>query len=449
MSPAREFASEVLLAVERQGAYASELLHSARGRKLAPADRRLATELVLGVLRWRAQLDFVIGLAARRPPAAIAPPALAALRLGAYQLRFLSRIPASAAVHESVELAKRESARLGGFVNAVLRHLPREPVAALLAAEPGLGRRREIEFSHPAWLLERWNRHFTPPVADSIAEYNNQPPPVAIRLSPPAGTPGPDGAAAWPAEIATAPGRLLTAALRVTSGDVTKTALYRQRGIWIQDEASQLIPYLLEPWDGGRILDVCAAPGAKASLLHGLAPARTSLIALELHPHRARLLRRLVPEPAVQVVVADAARPLPLSGSFDRILVDAPCTGTGTLARNPEIRWRLQPGDPARLGVLQTAILRQALAALLPGGRCVYSVCSLEPEEGEAVVAAALQAVPGLRLRPAAEVVADLGAAGQLACDADPGALTHGEFLRILPGAWASDGFFAAILERD
>lgn len=441
MSPAREFAFAVLLEVEERGGYASELLHAPRSRQLAPADRRLATELVLGVLRWRGQLDFLIARAARRPVAAISPRALIALRLGAYQLRFLSRIPVSAAVHESVELAKAEGKGQAGFVNAVLRHLPRQPVTGLLATELDLSRHREAEFSHPAWLLERWSQNFSPDAVARIAEYDNQPAPVAIRLVE--GAPLPEA-------ITVAPGRLLARALRVTAGDVTKTAAYREHRVWIQDEASQLIAYLLQPWNGRHILDACAAPGAKASLLHSLAPG-AAMVALERHPKRAQLLRNLLDSPEVSVIVADAAKPWPIrlpGDGFDRILVDAPCTGTGTLARNPEIRWRLQPDDPARLAQLQGAILQQAVAALAPGGRCVYSVCSVEPEEGPEVVAAVLAANPHLHLVPAGEVLEGLRRAGHLALEADAAALAHDGYFRVLPGQAATDGFFAGIVQR-
>lgn len=433
VSPARTLARDVLLAVEQCHAYAADLLHAPPARALSPEDARLATELVMGVLRWRGQLDYLLERAARRRLAAMAPLVRAALRLGAYQLRFLSRVPPQAAVHQSVEMAKAEGAHLGGFVNAVLRHLPRAPLAVLLAADTDLARRREAEFSHPAWLLERWSRAYSPAAADAVAEYDNQPPPVAIRLA---------HGAAWPVDVELASGRLLQDARRVVAGDVTRTPAFRARALWVQDEASQLIPLLLEPAPGERILDACAAPGGKTAILLETAPGGL-LIALERHQHRARLLRRRVP--AAAVVVGDVGR-LPLAGGFDRILLDAPCTGTGTLARNPEIRWRLRPGDPARLARLQLAWLLAAAAALRPNGRLVYSVCSIEPEEGEAVVAAALAAGAGLERVPAAAVLGRLAARGVLA--APPAALTAGDALRLLPGAYGTDGFFAAVLRR-
>ncbi len=439
VAPARAFARDVLLAVEQRAAYAADMLHGRPARELSPEDLRLATELVMGVLRWRGQLDYVLERAARRKVEAMAPLARVALRLGAYQLRFLTRVPAQAAVHQSVEIAKAEGPHLGGFVNAVLRHLPREPLAALLGAEADLGRRREAEFSHPAWLLERWSRNFSPQAADAVAEYDNQPPPVAIRRA--AAAVGTEGAA-LPEGVELAPGRILRSAQRVVAGDVTKTAAYRRRALWVQDEASQLIPWLLEPLPGERILDACAAPGGKAAWLRAAAPGGL-LVALERHEYRARLLRRRVPGAAV--VVGDAGR-LPLAGGFDAILLDAPCTGTGTLARNPEIRWRLRPEDPARLAQLQLALLRSTAAALRPRGRLLYSVCSIEPEEGEDVVAAALAADPRLERLPAATVLARLAHAGALTVAAT--ALTAGDDLRLLPGALGTDGFFAALLRR-
>ena len=443
ISPARQLAREVLTAVELDGGYASELLRSSRAAALGLADRRLATEIAMGVLRWRAQLDYVIERAARRPAARIAPPAVTALRMGVYQLRFLSRVPASAAVHESVEMVKQEHPRLAGFVNAVLRHASREPMAALLAEEPDPARRRAIEFSHPLWLLERWGRNYGAAAADGIAEFDNDVPPVAMRL--PAGeAPGAELTEA----LTLAPGRLLASALRVTAGDVTKTAAFASGRLLAQDEASQLMAYLLEPGRRDHILDACAAPGGKTAILAELAP-EGLVAAVELHPRRARQLGRRLEGRGerVRVVVADASRRLPFRpASFDRVLVDAPCTGTGTLARNPEIRWRLAAGDPARLARLQGAILDRTVEALRPGGRLVYSVCSIEPEEGPEVIAALLARQAGLSLVPVAGVLASLRAAGQLI--ADPAGLCAGPYLRILPGGFATDGFFAAVLER-
>lgn len=436
ISPARQLARDVLLAVEQREAYAGDLLHSSLGRGLKPADQGLATELVLGVLRRREQLDFLIQRSAHRPVARLAPLVRTALRLGLYQLRFLNRIPARAAVHESVEMAKAGAPHAAPFVNAVLRRgalEAAEPLAALLAGEPDLARRRAVEFSHPAWLLERWSANYSPEAAAAIAEHNNRAPLASFWMR--------DGLP--PPELEPAPGVLLRSAWRVMAGDATRTEAFRERRLFLQDEASQLIPFLLQPEAGQRVLDVGAAPGGKTARLEAMAPDAV-LVGVELHLHRARLVRQRL-QRRVGVIVADATRRLPLRGKFDRILLDAPCTGTGTLDRNPEIRWRLQPGDPARLARTQLAMLNRSAAVLAPGGRLVYSVCSIEPEEGAAVVEAFLAQHRNWRLRPVAAALHALSANRTLQPDLPE--LAAGPYLRLLPGSAGTAGFFAAILE--
>ncbi len=447
-SPSRQAADAWLAAVEERSAYLSELLRGPRVRQLSPADRRLAQEIAFGVLRRRAELDYRIRVAARRPVEKIAPAALRALRIGFYQLLFLTRVPEVAAVHESVELAKPAGAKTAGFVNAVLRnHLrqqPRPTLAALLAREDDPLARRAIETSHPGWLLARWEARWGEEELRRICAFDNEPPMAALRLAP-----GLDAAAAAEAlaaeGIATAPAALLTGALRVTHGDAAHSALLAAGQIAIQDEASQLIPLLLEPAGGPRLLDCCAAPGGKTAILRAAAPG-ARLIAMERHLHRARALRRRLGAD-VPVLVGDATQALPLAGGFGGILLDAPCTGTGTLQRHPEIRWRLRPEDPARLGRYQAAMLDHALAALAPGGALLYAVCSLEREEGEQVIAAALARHRGIRRQPLGPVLEKLIAAGRLPPEAAALATPEGDF-RILPGQFRTEGFFAARLER-
>ncbi|HEY7856666.1 MAG TPA: 16S rRNA (cytosine(967)-C(5))-methyltransferase RsmB [Terriglobales bacterium] len=431
VSPSRQLAFSVLMEVELNEGYASDLLHSSLGRGLSLADRRLATEIVMGVLRWRAPIDQIIQRAANRPVEKMAAPALQALRMGVYQMRYLTRIPPSAAVDESVEAAKLADPKLSGFVNAVLRRIARE------TADVKVEEKTDDNDSHPAWLLDRWRARFGADAVTAAAAYDNRVPPVAIRAT----------TEALPGEIVLAPGRLLAAARRVVEGDITKTEAYLQGQVWVQDEASQLIAHLLEPAARDRILDACAAPGGKAALLHALVP-EAAMVAVEPRPQRARLLRRRLP-PTAHVVAADATRELPFRWQFDRVLVDAPCTGTGTLSRNPEIRWRLQPDDAVRLAELQTAIVTHAAIALRPGGRLVYSVCSLEAEEGPGVVSRLLASDPKLTLVSAARVLNSLRSAGVLVDNVPPiDQLTQGGFFQILPGAAETDGFFAAIIER-
>ncbi|MGH9490146.1 MAG: transcription antitermination factor NusB, partial [Terriglobales bacterium] len=404
-------------------------------------------EIAFGVLRRRAELDYRIQTAAGRPIAKIAPAALGALRIALYQIHFLARVPEVAAVHESVELAKGGGPRTAGFVNAVLRnHLRqlRRPLAALLAREPDPLVRRGIETSHPEWLLARWETRWGEAEAERICQYDNQAPEPALRLPP-----GQDAAAvarALEAEgVQTRPGLLLPGVLRIQGADAARKALAVAAGIAIQDEASQLMPLLLEPAGRASILDCCAAPGGKTAVLRAEAPG-AFLLALERHPHRARELRRRL-GPDLPVVAADATRPLPLRHAFSAVLADAPCTGTGTLQHHPEIRWRLRPEDPARLGAYQTAILARAIAALAPGGALLYAVCSLEREEGEAVIETVLRRNHELRLVPLGPVLRRLADAGRLLPEAAELATPEGYF-RIQPGQFQTEGFFAARLDR-
>ena len=353
MSPARALAFEILTAVER-GGYASDLL-AARSQPLDARDAGLASEIVLGVLRYRAHLDYLIEHYSGKPAMRLDDPVRLALRMGIYQLRYLERIPAHAAVSESVELIKRARKRsAAGFANAVLRKVDRNPVEW-----PD----RAIELSHPAWLLERWDRQYGPEAAAAVARANLQVPETFVN---------------------------------------PETAR-------IQDIGAQSILPLLRLAPGQTYLDLCAAPGNKTAQA---VAAGARAVACDIHPRRLAQLKAM----GIPLVVLDGTRPLPFRRLFDRILIDAPCSGTGTLAHNPEIKWRLQAADLPDLQARQVALLEQGRRALAPGGLLVYSTCSLEHEENEDVVAT----VPG-------ELVV--------------------ETMQRLPGRERGDGFFAAVIK--
>jgi 16S rRNA (cytosine967-C5)-methyltransferase len=447
ISPARTAAFDILLRTESTGAYASELLHSSRFAKLSPADHGLLTELVMGVLRWRSVLDKHIAEHSSQPLPKLDIEVLTALRLGAYQLLFLDRIPTHAAVKESVELIKQARKRsAAGMVNAVLRKITR---GTAVPAD---------DFSaHPQWLVERWTQTYGADVARKICGYGNRAPKQNIRVSSlthpsktaKGGAPstlglgtldhlGADG-------IRVEPGKLLATAFTVTSGDITETKAFRERRLIIQDEASQLVALLVGK--GKTILDCCAAPGGKTRIMAEQNP-DSVVVAMELHPHRAALLRKLVPADNVRVIAADV-RQMPLARKFDRVLVDAPCLGTGTLARNPDIKWRLKAEDIPRLQAYQTEILASAMNHVAPKGRLLYSTCSLEPEENEAVVEKALAANPEFRLIDCRIELHRLREDHELVIDNDNvESLLSGPYLRTIPGVHPTDGFFAAILEK-
>jgi 16S rRNA (cytosine967-C5)-methyltransferase len=443
ISPARAAAFEILLRVETTDAYASEMLHASRFAKLSPSDHGLLTELVMGVLRWRGVLDAKIAALSSQSLAKLDLEVLTALRMGAYQILFLDRVPRHAAVNESVELVKGAHKRsAAGLVNAVVRKIER----AASDLNDGI--------SCPEWLVERWARIYGADTARKVCEYDLAAPTQAARIAPAevvelrstgrAGVPVParvlDELAAD--GILLEPGKLLATAFTVTSGDITATRAFRERRVMIQDEGSQLVALLVG--HGDNMLDCCAAPGGKTRILAERNP-EAMVLAMDLHPQRAALLRRLVDANNVRVIAGDV-RKMPVGGGFDRVLVDAPCSGTGTLARNPEIKWRLKAEDLSRLQEYQAEILRAAMQQVSPGGRIVYSTCSLEPEENSEVVERALAGESSFHLVDCGRVLEDLRASGELIWDGD--SLLSGPYLRTIPGVHPCDGFFAAILTR-
>jgi 16S rRNA (cytosine967-C5)-methyltransferase len=441
VSPARIVAFEILLRVERTESYGPELLHSAKYAKLAPEDHRLTNELVMGVLRWRSLLDTQIANVSSQPLHKIDLEVLIALRLAAYQISFLDRIPPRAAVHESVELVKRARKRsAAGYANAALRKLldRGEPATILTSFKncESVATLAEVS-AHPPWMAKRWAEHFGIASAREICRFNQQRHAPAIRL------PGPNTEEELRSDgIELAPGLLLASARRVIAGNVTQLRAFRDGRVVIQDEASQLVALLVG--NGRRILDCCAAPGGKTRVLAERNPG-ADVVAVELHARRAQLLQKRVPS-TVNVLNVDA-RKLESRGQFDRVLADVPCSGTGTLARNPEIKWRLQPKDLASLHRLQVEILRAAMQHVASGGEIVYSTCSLELEENEDVVEEAFSENPSFRLVECRSRMEQLRDSGALVWS-DVGSLIRGPFLRTLPGVHPCDGFFAAILHR-
>jgi 16S rRNA (cytosine967-C5)-methyltransferase len=442
ISPARQAAFAILLRVERESSYAVELLHSALLDGLSPADRNLVTEIVMGVQRWRSALDQTIAYLSFTPFRKLDLEVLTALRMGVYQKQFLSRIPPHAAVSETVELVKQaKKTSAAGLVNAVMHKVKRSAAADALSASSADSLASAL--AHPRWLVERWTENFGFDQAKLICEYDQRVPETALRLSAPRLFAKEEEQILAKDGIQLAPGALLKSARVVVSGDVTATALFRDGKVAIQDEGSQLIAALVGP--GKRILDCCAAPGGKTGAMATRLP-EAEIFAAEIHPHRARLLRRMAPQSNVHVVTADALA-LPFSAEFDRVLADVPCSGTGTLARNPEIKWRLKPEDLKELRARQISILRAAMKHVSPGGRLVYSTCSLEPEENEQVVAACMKDHAEFSVVPVAQELTRLQQAGELAWkDVDP--LVKGDFLRTIPGVQPCDGFFAAVFSK-
>ena len=376
-SAARRAAFEFALRIDRDAAFADELLHSQRASRLAERERSFLTELLLGCLRRRGELDAALSARLRKPLEAMDAEVVAALRLGAYQMRYMGSVPDHAAVSESVELVKLSGKRsASGLVNAVLRRLPPAPQPAEAAL-----------LNHPQWMVRRWEASFGRKGCAALLRANLERPPAYFRIPAPI-PPVPALRRLERAGIAVEP-TPLPRAFRLVSGSAGAAREAAGTPLAFQDINSQSVATLLDAGAGLTVLDVCAAPGGKARLL----AEATTVVASDRHLHRLRTLRRLGCR-GIQAVALDARHPLPFRQRFDRVLVDAPCSGTGTLARNPEIKWRLQPCDIDELGSRQVRILGSALDALAPGGILVYATCSLEPEENENVVEAALGARP-------------------------------------------------------
>ncbi|MGA3292650.1 MAG: 16S rRNA (cytosine(967)-C(5))-methyltransferase RsmB [Candidatus Acidiferrales bacterium] len=452
VSVARRIAFQVLRRVEAEGAYASDLLHAELGASVKPADAALATELTLGVLRQRRLLDFLLERQLKKSVDQLDLPVALALRIGAYQLRFLGKIPPRAAVNESVELVK--SARKSSaapLVNAVLRRIAEQakaPAENLLPPNLPLAERLAILHSHPAWMVERWLSRLGDARTIALLEADNRPSRLSCALND-ADRRGEILRALEKAGLRVEPGRLLKNAFAVSGGSPSQTEAFRAGQISIQDEASQAVPFLLGVHPGDRVLDLCAAPGGKTPALARAAGNAGIVIAADRHAHRLRAMAaqfKRLGLAGVRLVELDATQPLPFARGFDRIFLDAPCSGTGTLARHPEIRWRLRPEQLAEFHDLQVRMLGGALAHLAPGGRLVYSTCSIEPEENEHVVSEVLRAARSVQRAPAEEMAQALAphlAPGVFASALfDPG----GEF-RTLPGQSDTDGFFAAALQ--
>jgi 16S rRNA (cytosine967-C5)-methyltransferase len=434
---ARAAAFEILLRVATTDAHSDELLRSREISAFSQQDRALTTTLTLGTLRWQLKLDAQLRALLSRPEAKLAPAVETALRLGAFQLLYLDRIPPHAAIGESVELAKQAGETYAaGMVNAVLRKLARSPHAA--AKDEPLA----TEYAHPGWMVDRWQRFYGSEATRAICAFDQEPAPSCVRLV------HPDAEQALADEgVDLAEGEFLTVARRVDRGDVVRSEAFRRGWVRIQDEGSQLVAELAG--HSRNILDACAAPGGKTAILAERNP-DAAILATDASSRRLAAMRRNISDERIRFAVRDAIA-MELAREYDLILCDVPCSGTGTIARNPEIRFRVSEDEITRQHKRQVKILRRALEGLAAGGRLLYATCSLEPEENEAVVSACVGPDKGFELvsldqeftRLEREGILQQGGAEKLR----DSALRDG-FLRTLPGVQKCDGFFAALIVR-
>ena len=440
IGPARRAAFDILHRVETERAYASVLIASLAQSNLSREDRSLAHEIVLGVLRWQKSLDYFIERYSNRSVKRLDLTVVLALRMGLYQLRYLTRIPHSASVNESVNLVKQGGVRsAAGFVNGVLRTAVRHLGDAAGDEIEDPADRDSVELSHPSWMLRRWSDFLGEPESRALALANNQAQRSAFRVNSLKSTSGEVTGMLSEQGVAARASKYVSSAFVVEAERAPLAQLAEQGLIYLQDEASQLVSILLDPKPGERVLDVCAAPGSKTSHIAALTENGSWIVAGDLRTRRLTTLRktclRLGAE-QVDVVALDGSRSMPFRESaqtFDRVLVDAPCTGTGTLSQNPEIKWRLAPDDAERLSETQLALLGRSAEMAAVGGRVVYSTCSVEPDENEAVVAGFLEANSRFRL-------VEPNAPSEL--------ITSHGYVRTFRHRHGMDCFFAAVMQR-
>jgi len=442
----RQLASEILFKVDTQKAYADILLDGTlRATHLSERDRALLTELTYGTLRWRAKIDARLSQKLRRPLEDTDVFIRNLLRVTVYQLFFLDKIPDYAAVNEAVELAKSQrGGKTAGFVNGVLRNLlrqknPDEKAASTDDSVPTLA----TELSHPEWLVRRWITEFGLSEAVALMRANNERAPLVLRANRLKCSRDEMLARLRDGGIAATPTRLSPQGISIESGGNVENLPGFAEGLFqIQGESSQLVVYLLASLAGERILDACGAPGGKATHIAELMDDSGTVIALDNSPRGLDRIRENIARlnlQSIQVVRADTTKELTgaLSAPYDRILVDAPCSGLGTLRSHPEIKWQRQEADIRRLSGLQAKILERVVGYLKPGGVLVYSTCTLAREENELVVEAFLAQHKQFELEDAARYL--------------PQAARHmvrGGYFQALPQRDNTDGFFAARLRR-
>lgn len=428
---ARDIALDILNDCEERQIYVQIALNNHRSMKqLEDArDRAFVYQLVYGVLQQRLYLDYALDALVKKGVQRLDTLIRNILRLAAYQVLFLDRVPAHAAVNEAVKQAKKRRRHyLSGFINGVLRNLVRNSRVVLPDEERHPVKHLSVKYSHPQWMVSRWLKRWGRETAELILAANNIPIEVTLRVNTLKANVKECVAALLQDGVEVSPGQLLpNLALRIKkSADLNTLRAFRRGMVTVQDEASMYAAHLLGPQAGERVLDMCSAPGGKTTQMSAMMNNQGQIVAVDVHEHRLKLVvdnARRLGATNITTLCADATV-LGKSqiGMFDKILCDAPCSGLGTIRSKPEIKWYKQERDIASLAQLQEKLLRAAADLLKPGGRLVYSTCTNEPEETDKVVRQAIAGRSGLRLK----------------------SQDH-----LLPHKFDTDGFFVAVLEKE
>lgn len=441
IAPARRAATEVLVAVDAGRWDLATALAQVHPTLTDGRDRALLTELATGVQRWRLALDFAVHALTGRQAADLDPEVRATLRLGLFQLQHATRLPPSAVVNDAVEIVKRGPTRsASGMVNAVLRRVvrdgpPRLPEAPRVAFEDPRWRQQAVAYlaithSHPAWLIERWLDRFGYEAVEAWVRYDNTPAEVTV----------------WPIDpdqrfdVAGTATRFVPGGLVLTQGR-DALPLLQQAQAYAQDEASAAVGVTTAAVARGRVLDACASPGGKSLAMRPRLAPGARLFANDLRARRVALLAHTLgrlPGPPIPVLRSDA-RHLPFAGTLDTVLIDAPCSGLGTLRREPDVRWRRTAADLPALVAVQRALVEAGMQALAPAGRLIYATCSSEPEENESLVAEVLETHRDWQRLDLREVALPSSMTPLLSSEGG---------LRTWPHAHGLDAFYAAVLVR-
>jgi 16S rRNA (cytosine967-C5)-methyltransferase len=449
ISPARVAAYETLRAVSAGSADLPTAIAFTRGGLHDERDRALAADIASGVQRWRAAIDHVIAAMAKRPISRLDAQVVEILRLSVYQLLHLTRVPASAVVDDAVNLVRRAGKTSAtGFVNAILRQVSRRRDALPLPERPADPSDRaaaldyfSITLSHPRWLAARWLDRIGFEATDAWMRFNNTPGSMTLRANLLRVTRDELASRLAADDVTVHASAYAPDALVVDAGNPLRGALANDGLFFVQDEASQLVALLAGDRPAERVLDACASPGGKTTAIAAAMEGRGILVATDLRERRIDLLRRTVAASGatnVRIVQADLRRPLPFLAPFDCVLVDAPCSGLGTLRRDPDIRWRRRETDLSALAAAELTMLQRAADRVSSGGRLVYATCSSEPEENEGVVDAFLATTPGFTPVRATDASARL----------TPAVVDARGHLRTRPDEHGLEAFFGAVFRR-
>ncbi|WP_041084884.1 16S rRNA (cytosine(967)-C(5))-methyltransferase RsmB [Bacillus safensis] len=442
-SNVREVALDALIKLEQNQAYSNLLLQSVmKDKDLADQDKPLLTELVYGTLQNKLALDYMLAPFVKKPQK-VAPWVMQLLRMSLYQMVYLEKIPDRAAIHEAVELTKKRGHKgISSLVNGVLRSVQREGVPSFDAIKDPV-KRLSIETSHPLWLVQEWVQAYGFEAAENMCRIHLVPPKQTLRVNRMKTDRTALQQKLMDAGIETELGDLSEDALKLMKGSIVSTPSFQEGYVTIQDESSMLVARALDPQPGETVLDACAAPGGKSTHIAERMNDEGKIVSLDLHEHKVKLIKQAAKRLNLTQIEAKALDARKVAdyyseASFDRILIDAPCSGFGVIRRKPDMKYTKSQEDSARLAAIQQAILKEAAPLLKPGGTLVYSTCTMDPTENQQVIHAFLQEHQDFE--------PDLSLNERLPEQVAP--FVQNGSVQILPHYFGTDGFFICSMRK-